>query len=187
MATGNDVELSTKNVVLTGPPGCGKTTVMLWLVALVGNLRLAGFHTRNLRAQGQRAGFEAVGLSSGLRCVLAHATSSSRVHVGRYGVEPGRLDPLVRAELEKPLDGIDAFVIDEIGKMELQCQPFIAAARRLLDSPRPVVATVSLKGQGLIADVKGRADVCLLQVSVESRDSLPDTLAVWLQSLSKSP
>jgi nucleoside-triphosphatase len=187
MATGNNVERCTKNVLLTGPPGCGKTTLILRLVALTGNLRLAGFHTRELRAQGQRVGFEAVGLSSGLRCVLAHATSSSRVRVGRYGVEPGRLEPLVRAELAKPLADVDVFVLDEIGKMELHCQPFVATARRLLDGPRPVVATVALKGQGLIEAVKERADVRLFQVSVESRDRLPATLAAWLRSLTRSP
>ncbi len=176
-------DLSPKNILLTGRPGCGKTTVVLRLVELLGDLRVAGFHTQELRQRGQRLGFEAVGLSSGLHCVLAHTGSRSRVRVGRYGVEPERLQPLVRAELGKPAETVDAFVIDEIGKMELQCAPFVASVRHLLDSPTPVVATVALKGQGLIAEVKARSDICLLGLSAQNRDALPEALATWLRAL----
>jgi len=140
---------NTKIILLTGQPGCGKTTVIRRLVELVPDLRLAGFYTQELRQRGQRVGFEAMGVSSGLHGILAHTGSRSGVRVGRYGVEPERLEPLVRAELEKRADSVDVFVIDEIGTMELHCKPFIVAARRLIDGPRPVVATVALKGQGL--------------------------------------
>ena len=67
-----------KNVLLTGTPGCGKTTVILSLADKLRDLRLAGFHTQELREWGQRVGFEAVGLSSGLRCVLAHQVTVPR-------------------------------------------------------------------------------------------------------------
>jgi nucleoside-triphosphatase len=172
----------TKNLLLTGTPGCGKTTVVLRLVGLARDLRLAGFHTQELRERGRRVGFEAVGLSSGLRCVLAHARSRSRLRVGRYGVDPDGLAPLVRAELERGPGEADAFVVDEIGKMELHSEPFVAAVRRLLEGPAPVLTTVTLKGRGLIAEVKGRADVQVLPVTAENRDRLPAAVAHWLGS-----
>lgn len=174
---------STKNTLLTGPPGCGKTTTLLRLVGRVRDLRLAGFYTEELREHGQRVGFEAVGLSSGLRCVLAHARSRSRLRVGRYGVDPEGLAPFVRAELERKPDEADAFVVGEIGKMELHSESFVAAIRRLLDGPRPVVATVAVKGHGLIAEVKARSDVSLIHVSDRDRDGLPQGLASWLRRL----
>ena len=51
-----------KNLLLTGLPGCGKTTVLERVAEHLGDLRLAGFLTLELREHGQRVGFEAVGL-----------------------------------------------------------------------------------------------------------------------------
>ena len=50
-----------KNLLLTGFPGCGKTTVLERVAKHLGDLRLAGFVTLELREHGQRVGFEAVG------------------------------------------------------------------------------------------------------------------------------
>jgi nucleoside-triphosphatase len=167
-------------LLLTGPPGCGKTTVILRLADLLRDLRLAGFYTQELREHGQRVGFEAVGLSSGHRATMAHVNFNSGQQVGRYGVDCGSLEPIVKSELEQPTT-VDAFLIDEIGKMELFCPSFAGAVTRLLDSDVPVVATVALKGSGLIADVKKRPDVQLVQVTATNRDQLPGELAGLLR------
>src|SRR5208282_43792 len=79
-----------KNLLLTGLPGFGKTTVLDRALEHLGDLRLAGFLTLELREHGQRVGFEAVGLG-GRRVILAHVRFRSLVSVGRYGVEPDRL------------------------------------------------------------------------------------------------
>ena len=83
-----------KNLLLTGAPGCGKTTVLERVAEQLGDLRVAGFLTLELREHGQRVGFEAVGLGGG-RAILAHVRFRSPVSVGRYGVEPDRLVPLI--------------------------------------------------------------------------------------------
>src|SRR5262249_4416419 len=156
------------NLLLTGPPACGKTTVVLRLVKRLSDLRLAGFYTQELREGGSRVGFDAIGISSGQHAVLAHVRSNSRTRVGRYGVEPAALVPLVAAELGKSGE-VDLFVIDEIGKMELFSGEFVDAVRRLFDGPVPVVATVALRGGSLIAEVKVRPDVRIIEVTEENR------------------
>jgi nucleoside-triphosphatase len=172
----------TESVLLTGRPGCGKTTVIRGLLDRLNDFRLRGFYTEEIREQGQRVGFKAIGLS-GQEAILAHVQSRSKLRVGRYGVEPGQLDPLVKAELEGPMDSTDLIALDEIGRMELFCPPFVQAVVRLLGDPVPVVATVALKGQGLIAAVKDRADVRLVEVSEKNRDRLPEDLEKWARDL----
>lgn len=103
------------NLLLTGPPSCGKTTAILRLVERLPDLRLAGFYTQEIREGGGRVGFEAVGISTGTHAILANVRSRSRHRVGRYGVEPVVLAPLVQAELVGLAGEVDVFVIDEIG------------------------------------------------------------------------
>lgn len=167
-----------KNILLTGLPGCGKTTVIRRLIDRLSDLRLAGFYTQELREQGQRVGFEAVALS-GKRATLAHVGFKSKHRVGKYSVEPERVDALIRAELDRPAD---AWVVDEIGKMELFCPAFVAAVPRLLDGPIPVIATVALNGRGLIATVKARKDVSLVHVTNDNRNGLSEELEGWLRT-----
>src|SRR5262249_46734068 len=169
-----------KNILLTGPPACGKTTAVRRLIERLPGLRLAGFYTAELREHGGRVGFEAVGIATGRRALLAHVRSHSRLPVGRYGLEPAAPAPLVGVELGRP-GGVDLFVIDEIGKMELLCPEFVDAVRQLLDGPAPLVATAAAKGGELIAEAKARNDVCTVEVTPENRDSLPEELEAWLR------
>ncbi len=169
-----------KHLLLTGPPGCGKTTVILRLVERLRDLRLAGFYTEEMRERGQRVGFEIVGLS-GQRAALAHVRSSSRHRVGRYGVDTAALEAMVQLELTDQAGEADIIVIDEIGKMELTCPSFVEVMPRLLDGGVPMVATVALHGAGLIAQVKIRGDVQLVEVAGHNRDQLPEELEGWLR------
>ena len=106
-----------RNILLTGLPGCGKTTVISRIVDRLAQLRLAGFYTREIRERGDRKGFEAVGLH-GSSVVLGHVDFSGRQRVGRYGVDVAGFEKLIESELSGITADADAFVIDEIGKME---------------------------------------------------------------------
>jgi nucleoside-triphosphatase len=169
-----------KNLLLTGPPGCGKTTVLERVAEHLGDLRLAGFLTLELRERGQRVGFEAVGLG-GRRVILAHVRFRSLVSVGRYGVEPDRLVPLIDEELDRTPGTMDAHLIDEIGKMECYCPQFMEAVCRLLGGPVPLVASIALRGGGFIADVKNRPDVQVVEVTQGNRQTLPGQIVAWVK------
>lgn len=168
-----------KNLLLTGPPGCGKTTVVCRVLQRLRGRRLAGFYTQEIRRQGQRLGFEAVGLG-GRSAVLAHVHFRSPLRVGRYRVDLAAFEAIVHEELDKPETHVDLFVIDEIGKMECSSRAFVEAVERLLSGPARVLATIAAKGGGLIARAKVRPDVELLVVSAANRDALPgEIVARW--------
>ena len=136
--------------------------------------------TLELREHGQRVGFEAVGLG-GRRAILAHVRFRSPVLVGRYGVEPDHLVPVIEEELVRPPGSVDAYLIDEIGKMECHCPQFVATMRTLLGEPIPVVATIALRRGGFIAEVKQRNDVQVVEVTHGNRMALPMQIAAWIK------
>jgi nucleoside-triphosphatase len=129
-----------------------------------------GFYSAEIREGGVRKGFELVGLD-GERGLLAHVDIRSRQRVGKYGVDVqgfGRF--LDTIQWHGPDVGL--VVIDEIGKMECFSEKFRALVRRILDSNTPVLATVARRGSGLIAEVKQRPDVELLELTTRNRDAL---------------
>jgi nucleoside-triphosphatase len=160
-----------KNLLLSGPPGCGKTTVVCRVIEYMRQRRLAGFYTKEMRKQGVRVGFRAIGISDD-STVLAHVDSRSPTRVGKYGVDLEGFEDIVHKEFGKPDGTVDLLVIDEIGKMECCSGVFIEAVSRALDSPVAVLATIAAKGGGFIEQVKRRPDVEIMSVSPGNRDCL---------------
>ena len=156
--------------MVTGPPGVGKTTLVRKVAADLVHRRPVGFYTAEIREGGSRKGFELVSLDGG-RGLLSHVDIRSRQRVGKYGVDVegfGRF--LDTIQWHGPDTGL--VVIDEIGKMECFSEKFRALVRRILDSGAPIFATVARQGSGLIAEVKRRLDVELLELTTRNRDAL---------------
>ena len=81
------------NLLLTGRPGCGKTTVVRRVVERISSRCLTRFYAREIREQGRRVGFEAVGLG-GSQMVLADMDLNTDKRVGWYGVDVDEFDAL---------------------------------------------------------------------------------------------
>ena len=163
-------------ILLTGAPGCGKTTVVVKLAQLMTHRRMAGFITEEIRTNGKRTGFTAKTFG-GKEAMLSSIHHNSWVSVGRYGVDVHGFEDLVLPEFEKIAGKADLFLIDEIGKMECFCPRFVKAIEHLLEQEVSCLATVSQNGKGLIADIKARDDVELITVTPQNRDTLPAQLA----------
>jgi nucleoside-triphosphatase len=97
--------------------------------------------------------------------------SKSPCRVSKYGVDVERFETFLDSiSLLDPTTSI--VIIDGIGKMECFPGKFRSLVRDILDSDKLLVATIALKGSGMIADIKKRDDVKLFQVTIENRDSL---------------
>lgn len=168
------------NILLTGRPGVGKTTLILRLLEAL-QRPAVGFYTREIRERGTRLGFEAVRLD-GRRTVLAHVGMPSRWRVGKYYVQlPAFEEEILPAiELEKlPARGL--LVVDEIGRMECFSSRFRQAVVRALDADVPVLGTVGLQDDPFLRAVRARSDVRLITVTPENRESLVQEIAAWIE------
>ncbi len=166
------------NILLTGEPGIGKTTLIERILGVIKHLRTAGFYTREIRQGGIRKGFELIDLG-GRKSLLSHVNIKSPYRVGKYGVDIQGFEEFLEAiEFFDP--PTDLIVIDEIGKMECVSTKFNTLLIRILDSETPVIATIALKGAGIIGQVKQRPDIRLFEMTRNNRDSLVKDITILL-------
>lgn len=161
---------SPKNILITGTPGVGKTTLLKKILTQLRHLSMAGFYTEEIRAEGVRVGFELVDLK-GHRRVLSHVRIKSPFRVGKYGVDVEGFDGFLdTVDFLNPQ--VDLILIDEIGKMECSSAKFASLMRKILESETRVIATIARKGTGLISEIKDRTDIHLYELKLENRDLL---------------
>ncbi len=166
--------------LITGKPGVGKTTLVQKIIERMRSVNMAGFLTAEIRGMGSRRGFELQSLN-GERRILAHVEIDSRHRVGRYGVDTRGFEEFLAAfDLLNP--DVELIVIDEIGKMELFSDRFKSFVRTALNSDKHVLASISLKGNQFIREIKQRLDVHLLEVTHDNRDRLPEVIIDGLQT-----
>jgi len=159
-----------KNILITGPPGIGKTTLIKKISHALQYLNPAGFFTEEIRVGGIRKGFSLVSLD-GRRSTLSHTDIVSLDRLGKYGVDISAFeDFLDHIAFLNPDAGV--LIIDEIGKMECISDKFKRLLKTILTEERPVIAAISMKGDGIIREIKRRADIELFVMTQNNRDSL---------------
>jgi nucleoside-triphosphatase len=164
------MSLKIENILITGQPGVGKTTLMKKLAEDLRDLRPVGFYTAEIREGGMRKGFELISLSR-KKGILSHVGIQSPYRVGKYGVDiKGFENFLDSISFLDPTTNL--IMIDEIGKMECFSDKFRTLIRKILDSDKLLIATISLKGSGLIAEIKKRNDIKLFEMTQSNRDSM---------------
>ncbi len=124
---------STDWVLVTGQPGCGKTTAVK---KLVDELRatgasVRGFYTDEVLQGGRRVGFDIVTVPDGRRGPLARKGAAGP-KVGAYGVDVAGFERLALPTLDVDDDDETIYVLDEIGRMELKSEAFATRVEELL-------------------------------------------------------
>jgi nucleoside-triphosphatase len=174
------MSLKSAKILLTGLPGCGKTTAIMKIIDTLNCEKVAGFYTREIRQNNIRKGFSWKRLD-GAEGTFAHVDIKGRFKVGKYGVDIAGFEEAVVPILNAEQADVKLFVIDEIGRMECFSEKFISAVRRLFASEKSVLATVAQKGKGLISEVKKYPNIKLFNLTRSDRDR---TIAEILQALS---
>ncbi len=161
--------MNTKNILITGRPGVGKTTLIRNLAERFRDYGPQGFYTREIRIAGVRQGFELVDLRGG-RFTLAHVDFGGRYRVGKYGADIPSFNDYLRAhDFARGTDRL--IIIDEIGKMECFSAIFVQMVAAIFDSDNTVVATIAAKGGGIIQQIKSRRDIRLVEIDPSNRDA----------------
>ncbi len=160
-----------KNILFTGYPGCGKSTLIEKIVRKL-NSPATGFFTREIRKDDRRIGFS-IDTLDGNHGLLASTGTGGQYRVGKYGVNIEDIDRIIVPSII-PKTESTVVIIDEIGKMECLSPLFRKTLIDILNSDYPVIGSVSLKGNRFIQEIKAREDVLLVHVNEKNRNSLVD-------------
>ena len=162
------------NILITGLPGVGKTTLINKIVSNLSEYSVKGFYTSEIREKEVRKGFKVISLNGQVR-ILSHVNIQSRFNVGKYGVDIAGFESLLEGiNLLSPKS--DLVVLDEIGKMECFSNKFRRLVSRLLNSEIILLATIAARGTPYIEEIKQRNDIQLFKMSRENRDILKSHL-----------
>jgi nucleoside-triphosphatase len=161
-------------VLLTGRPGCGKTTLIKRVVNELSRPS-GGFYTEEMREAGTRVGFKLVTLD-GEEAILAHVDFKTRERVGKYGLNLSTLEAVGVKAIRESVRAQQFVVIDEIGPMELRSPIFRDAVSEALDSNVPILATIVAGSLPFTDAIKKRRDVTLIEVRPDNREQLVSEL-----------
>jgi nucleoside-triphosphatase len=168
-----------KNILITGLPGIGKTTLIKQLLYKLKDYDPVGFYTEEIRHKGERKGFQIV-TPAGQRSILAHILIDSPYQIGKYKVDVNSFDSFLDS-LNIHQYKNNPIIIDEIGKMECLSVKFVRMIQDILDSENIVIATIAHTDGGIKGKIKEREDVRLFKMNLENRHTIIDEIIETLR------
>ena len=156
-----------KNILLTGRPGIGKTSILKEIIDTL-KINAGGFYTREIREGGTRKGFEIITLN-GKKGILAHVDCRSPYRVSKYGVNIKDIEEIAAPALREALKNKECIIIDEIGRMELYSPKFCSLVKKVLDSEKKVLGTIQARHNEFLDSIRERKDTKVIEVIFENR------------------
>ena len=175
---------NSRKIMITGLPGCGKTTAIMQIIDQLDPLMIAGFYTQEIRSRGVRKGFRWISLD-GTEGILAHVDNIGRCKVGKYRVDVTGFEKSIVPLLNPARTDVKLFVIDEIGKMECLSAKFTDALFRLFSSEKSVLATIAKRGPMIIDKARQYPGVKLFDLTRENYDQTVNDILKMLSLFRK--
>jgi len=161
-------------ILLTGHPGCGKTTLILYILERL-SIPAGGFYTQELREDGKRKGFELITMD-GKREILAHIDLHSTSRVGKYGVNLSALNDLAVVSIHDSMASGKLIVIDEIGPMENTSPLFRNTVIEALESSMTVLGTIVQRSTPFTDQIKRLPQVSTFTVDTHNPKALVEEI-----------
>jgi len=164
------------NILLTGKPGVGKTTVIKKIIEKY-KKNISGFYTEEIREKGNRVGFR-IKNTDGEEGLLSHIDIKSKFKVGKYSVNIRDIDRIGVDSINRALnnDEMDIIVIDEIAKMELFSENFKNVVLSSLNSSKIVVGVIQDKNIEFLNRIRERKDVKIISITFQNRDEIAEDI-----------
>ena len=163
-----------RKVLLTGRPGCGKTTLVRRVVKELAQ-SAGGFYTEEIRERGLRRGFKIVTLD-GKEGVFAHVNFKTHQRLGKYGLDVSTLETISIEAVRKAIREREVTVIDEIGPMEIRSAIFRDVVNEAFNSRAPLLGTITARPFPFTDAIKKRRDVTLIEIRGDNREQLVSEL-----------
>lgn len=168
--------------LITGAPGVGKSTVVSKVVLRLRShgVIVGGFVTVERRARGERVGFVLEDLTHGESCELASSSATVGPRLGRYRVNVQNLSSVGVRSITDAVRLSELIVVDEVGPMELLSPELKRAIRGASSSGKPMLAVIHGRLKDDLLDSLKASAAYLEEVTLDNRESLPDSLASLL-------
>ena len=170
-----------KNIVITGSAGIGKTTLIKRLSEIFKEFNPAGFYTSEIMEEGIITGYAVTNLFGDSQ-ILAHWNLKSKYSSGKYHIDMKGFETLLENIFSREKK-TGLYFIDEIGKIECQSKKFCKVVNELLGANKPLIATITEKGTGLIQEVKKRDDIKIHEITPINRDQQLKALTMEIRDL----
>lgn len=175
----NKIIVVTMNVLITGPPGVGKTTLLDKIKKKIEDLDYStgGMYSPEIREEGKRTGFNIIDIASMQKGVLASTHNTIGPTVGKYRVNLDDINDIGVLALKNALKTSDYIFIDEIAPMELASSSFSQMVWEVMESQKTVIAVIHQRSKHpFILKVKNREDAMIFDINLKNRDSLTDEI-----------
>jgi nucleoside-triphosphatase THEP1 len=182
-------------ILLTAPPGLGKSTVIDRVVTKFAGSKKGIVAREILDDKGIRTGFTSVNQTGASRqFMFATDTPNESSIGGLFDVDVAAIDDFVVAELREglalavsressrstgPAPSAIAgtlIYIDEIGRAQVRSARFLAMLREIFDSHCNVLGSIVYDDEPWSLEFKRGSSVCLVEITQKNRDAMPDIL-----------